>query len=182
VAVAGVQVAAEAAGDLVHGPVAELMAADGGRGLQVLQQLAVAGDGLRSSTGPYRPDSGAPRCGAGRHPRHHRGPGGRAGAAVSDNVADRRERRHRTGDVIQVLPGRRSDPVRLARTSDHRSPCTAQGAPRSARRPRTAAGSSARGLRVHLPRPLLTRSPAPNSPRSCIGVCISPERCSMSTT
>jgi hypothetical protein len=46
VAVAGVQVAAEAAGDLVDGPVAELMAADGGRGLQVLQQLAVAGAGL----------------------------------------------------------------------------------------------------------------------------------------
>jgi hypothetical protein len=46
VAVAGVQVTAEAAGDLVDRPVAELMAADGGRGLQVLQQLAVAGDGL----------------------------------------------------------------------------------------------------------------------------------------
>jgi hypothetical protein len=46
VAVAGVQVAAEAAGDLVDRPVAELVAADGGRGLQVLQQLPVAGDGL----------------------------------------------------------------------------------------------------------------------------------------
>jgi hypothetical protein len=46
VAVAGVQVAAEAAGDLVEGPVAELMAADGGRGLEVLQQLALAGVGL----------------------------------------------------------------------------------------------------------------------------------------
>jgi hypothetical protein len=45
VALAGVQVAAEAAGDLVEGPVAELMAADGGRGLQVLQQLPVASDG-----------------------------------------------------------------------------------------------------------------------------------------
>jgi hypothetical protein len=44
VAVAGVQVAAEAAGDLVEGPVGELMTADGGRGLQVLQQLPVAGD------------------------------------------------------------------------------------------------------------------------------------------
>jgi len=46
VAVAGVQVTAEAAGDLVNGPVAELMTAEGGRGLQVLQQLAVAGVGL----------------------------------------------------------------------------------------------------------------------------------------
>jgi hypothetical protein len=45
VAVAGLEVAAEAAGDLVEGPVGELMAADGGRGLQMLQ-LAVAGDGL----------------------------------------------------------------------------------------------------------------------------------------
>jgi hypothetical protein len=36
VAVAGVQVAAEAACDLVEGPVAELMAAEGSRGLQVL--------------------------------------------------------------------------------------------------------------------------------------------------
>jgi hypothetical protein len=46
VAVAGVQVAAEATGDLVLGPVAELMAAEGSRSLQVLQQLPVAGAGL----------------------------------------------------------------------------------------------------------------------------------------
>ena len=46
VAVAGGQVAAEAVGDLVLGPVAELMTAEGGRGLQVLQQLLVAGDGV----------------------------------------------------------------------------------------------------------------------------------------
>jgi hypothetical protein len=46
VAVAGVQVAAEAASDLVLGPVAELVAAYGGRDLQMLQQLAVAGDGM----------------------------------------------------------------------------------------------------------------------------------------
>ena len=46
VAVAGVQVAAEATGDLIEGPVAELVAAPGGCGLQVFQQLAVAGDGL----------------------------------------------------------------------------------------------------------------------------------------
>jgi hypothetical protein len=39
VAVAGVKVAAEAAGDLVLGPVAELVAAEGGWGLQVRQQL-----------------------------------------------------------------------------------------------------------------------------------------------
>jgi hypothetical protein len=39
VAVAGVQVAAEAAGDLVDGPVAELMTAEGSRGLQMRQQL-----------------------------------------------------------------------------------------------------------------------------------------------
>jgi hypothetical protein len=46
VAVAGIQVAAEAAGDLVDRPVAELMAAEGSRGLQVLQQLPVASDGV----------------------------------------------------------------------------------------------------------------------------------------
>jgi hypothetical protein len=39
VAVAGLEVAAEAAGDLVDGPVAELVAAEGGRGLQMRQQL-----------------------------------------------------------------------------------------------------------------------------------------------
>jgi hypothetical protein len=44
--VAGVQVAAEAAGDLVNRPVTELMTAVGGRGLQVLQQLPVADDGV----------------------------------------------------------------------------------------------------------------------------------------
>jgi hypothetical protein len=42
VAVAGLEVAAEAAGDLVGRPLAELMPADGGRGLQVGQQLGVA--------------------------------------------------------------------------------------------------------------------------------------------
>jgi hypothetical protein len=46
VAVAGVQVAAEAAGDLVEEPVAELMTAEGRWGLQVLQKLPVAGDGM----------------------------------------------------------------------------------------------------------------------------------------
>jgi hypothetical protein len=46
VAVAGVQVAAEAAGDLVEGPVAELVAAEGSRGLQVLQQLVPALEGV----------------------------------------------------------------------------------------------------------------------------------------
>jgi hypothetical protein len=39
VVVAGVKVAAEAVGNLVFGPVAELVAAPGGRGLQVLEQL-----------------------------------------------------------------------------------------------------------------------------------------------
>jgi hypothetical protein len=51
VAVAGVQVVAEATGDLVDRPVAELMAAEGDRGLQVLQQLAVAGVGLAEGSG-----------------------------------------------------------------------------------------------------------------------------------
>jgi hypothetical protein len=48
VAVAGVQVATEATGDLVDGPVGELMTAEDGRGLKVPQQLLVAGDGLAS--------------------------------------------------------------------------------------------------------------------------------------
>jgi hypothetical protein len=42
VAVADVKVAGEAVGDLVDGPVAELVAAPGGRGLQVRQQLVSA--------------------------------------------------------------------------------------------------------------------------------------------
>jgi hypothetical protein len=42
VAVAGGQVAAEAAGDLVDGPLAELVAAEGGPGLQVRQQFLPA--------------------------------------------------------------------------------------------------------------------------------------------
>jgi hypothetical protein len=46
VAVAGVQVAAEAVGDLVDRPVAELVAALGGRGLQVRQQLSAAVQGV----------------------------------------------------------------------------------------------------------------------------------------
>jgi hypothetical protein len=46
VAVAGVKVAAEAACDLVDWPVAELMTAEGGWGLQVLQQLCSALDGV----------------------------------------------------------------------------------------------------------------------------------------
>jgi hypothetical protein len=46
VAVAGVQVAAEAACDLVDGPVAELVAPPGSRGLQVFQQLVSAVSGV----------------------------------------------------------------------------------------------------------------------------------------
>src|SRR5215216_7780737 len=46
VAMAGVQVAGEAVGDLVEGPVAELVAAEGGRGLQVRQQLGAALEGV----------------------------------------------------------------------------------------------------------------------------------------
>jgi hypothetical protein len=45
VAVAGIQIAAETAGDLVDGPVDELVTADGGRGLEVLQQLPVVDGG-----------------------------------------------------------------------------------------------------------------------------------------
>jgi hypothetical protein len=41
-AVAGLQVSAEAAGDGAGGPVLEVVAADGRRGLQVLQQLLLA--------------------------------------------------------------------------------------------------------------------------------------------
>ena len=55
VAVAGVQVAAEAAGDLVNRPVAELMAAEGGRGLQMLQQLPTA---IGEAVGVWRPGWG----------------------------------------------------------------------------------------------------------------------------
>jgi hypothetical protein len=56
VAVAGVRVAAEAVGDLVDGPVAELVAAEGSRGLQVRQQLhPAAGD---VAVGGWRPGWG----------------------------------------------------------------------------------------------------------------------------
>lgn len=46
VAVAALQVAAETARHLIDRPVAEFVATKGGRGLQMLQQLPVAGDGL----------------------------------------------------------------------------------------------------------------------------------------
>jgi hypothetical protein len=46
VAVAGVQVATEAIGDLVEGPVAELVTTPGGRGLQVVQQLGAVLQGI----------------------------------------------------------------------------------------------------------------------------------------
>ena len=46
VAVAGVQVAAKATGDLIDRPVTELMTAKGSRGLQMLQQLLVTSDGV----------------------------------------------------------------------------------------------------------------------------------------
>jgi hypothetical protein len=52
VAVAGVQVAAEAAGDLIDGPVAELMPAEGGWGLQVLEQLHAVVGGLAVEVWP----------------------------------------------------------------------------------------------------------------------------------
>jgi hypothetical protein len=60
VAVAGGQVAAEAACDLVFWPVAELMTAEGGRGLQVLQQLCSALDGVGGLllAGVWRPGWG----------------------------------------------------------------------------------------------------------------------------
>lgn len=48
--------------------------------------------------------------------RHHGGTGRRAGADVGDDVADRQRVRDRTCDAVQVLPGRRIDPARLART------------------------------------------------------------------
>jgi hypothetical protein len=54
VAVAGIQVAAEAVGDLVDGPVAELVAAPGGRGLQVVQQLGVALEGVAVQLSRWR--------------------------------------------------------------------------------------------------------------------------------
>ena len=59
-AVAGVKVAAEAVGDLVDGPVAELVAAPGGRGLQVRQQLrtVVLGVAVLLVVGGWRPGWG----------------------------------------------------------------------------------------------------------------------------
>jgi hypothetical protein len=56
VAVAGEKVAAEAACDLVEGPVAELVAAEGGRGLQVVQQLHTAVG--KVAVGVWRPGWG----------------------------------------------------------------------------------------------------------------------------
>jgi hypothetical protein len=46
VAVTGVQVTAEAVGNLVDGPVAKLVASPGSRGLQVFQQLVSAVPGV----------------------------------------------------------------------------------------------------------------------------------------
>ena len=83
-----------------------------------------------------RDDRGAPPRGARRDPGRHRGAGGRARAGVGDDVADRRGDRHRAGDAVQVLPRRRGDPGRLARTPDRRATSTIS--PRSATRPATA--------------------------------------------
>jgi hypothetical protein len=61
VAVAGVQVAAEAVGELLDGPVAELVAAEGGRGLQMGKQFLVAVADGTVLVGPvelWRLDSG----------------------------------------------------------------------------------------------------------------------------
>jgi hypothetical protein len=60
VAVAGGQVTAEAVGDLVDGPVAELVATPGGGGLQVFQQLvsAVPGVAVLLVAGVWRPGWG----------------------------------------------------------------------------------------------------------------------------
>jgi hypothetical protein len=56
VAVAGLKVAAEAVGDLVDGPVLELVAAEGGRGLQVRQQFHPAVGEM--AVGGWRPGRG----------------------------------------------------------------------------------------------------------------------------
>src|SRR4029453_9962873 len=60
VAVAGAEVAAEAVGDLVDRPATEPLAAPGGRGLQVRQQLAVIPESvaLLSLAGVWRPGWG----------------------------------------------------------------------------------------------------------------------------
>jgi len=57
---AGVQVAGEAVGDLLEGPVAELVTTPGGRGLQVFQQLgsALEGVGVLLVAGVWRPGWG----------------------------------------------------------------------------------------------------------------------------
>src|SRR5918998_1313593 len=73
-----------------------------------------------------RDDRGAPRGGARRNPGHYCGAGRREWAAVGDDVADRGEDWYWTCDVIQVLPRRRSDPARLARTSRYQPPGTSR--------------------------------------------------------
>jgi hypothetical protein len=60
VAVAGVQVAAEAVGDVVGWPLAELVTAEGGWGLQVFKQLAVLLAELAVLRGPVQAWSSAP--------------------------------------------------------------------------------------------------------------------------
>jgi hypothetical protein len=60
VAVTGIQVAAEAVGDLVGRPIAELVPAEGDRGLQVLQQLRVALLEFAVLLGPVQVWSSAP--------------------------------------------------------------------------------------------------------------------------
>ena len=98
------------------------------------------------------------------------------GLRVGDDVADRRADRHRTRDAVQVLPRRRSDPARLARTSDHRPPRTSRRSPRPGRR-RLASGSKP----CSRPTPSSPMSTtAPNSRRSCIAASTSPARSSSS--
>src|SRR5829696_4178160 len=96
-----------------------------------------------------RDDRGAPRGGARRDPGYHGGTGHRERAAVGNDVADRGEDWHRTCDVIQVLPRRRGDPARLARTSRQWPPGTSRRTTGPGWRRSSAARSRARGLRTH---------------------------------
>src|SRR6266508_1315609 len=87
-----------------------------------------------------RDDRDPPPRGARRDPGHRRHAGSRARTAGRDDVPDRRRDRDRTSNAVQVLPRRRGDPARLARSSGRRAshlplgdPGPGDGCPRAAR-------------------------------------------------
>src|SRR6266568_401690 len=113
----------------------------------------------RGAEAMERHDRGAPPRGARGDPGDHLGAGDRTRAVVREDVGGCREGRHRTGDPVQVLPRRRSDPRGLAPPADPPPPCPSRRSSRPDQRSRQATPRRPGGLRPHLQ----AASPAPST-------------------